>query len=98
MFGAVEGVIAIKKKNEFNDHIGPDPATRSAADDPGLRHGRASPPPARTSRSRTRARGRCRSSGSSRAARSPAGAAVLWVLSSPKERAAGSSFGSRVHP
>ena len=26
VFGAVEGVVAIKKRNEFNDHTGPDPA------------------------------------------------------------------------
>ena len=41
MFGAVEGLIAIKKKNEFNDHMGPDPtdpfstgASRTAARTP----------------------------------------------------------------
>ena len=69
ILGAVEGIVAIKKRNEFNDHLGPDPndpfgsaqitdcSTTAPTDackvDPG---------------SRGRARGRCRSSGSSRAA------------------------------
>ena len=38
VFGAVEGVIAINKRNEFNDHTGPDPTNPLGGDDPGLQH------------------------------------------------------------
>ena len=40
IFGAVEGLIATKKKNEFNDHMGPDPRHVSSGQILRLRHGR----------------------------------------------------------
>ena len=68
IFGAVEGVVAIKKKNEFNDHMGPDPNDPFGSARITDCSTTAPTPRARTSRTRRRARGRCRSSGSSRAA------------------------------
>ena len=51
VFGAVEGIVAIKKRNEFNNHLGPIPTTRSTRPPrSSTATCRRRPPPARTSR------------------------------------------------
>jgi hypothetical protein len=91
ILGAVEGVIAIKKRNEFNDHLGPDP------NDP---FGSAqitdcnttAPTPACKSIQDSWSRARTLSIvGVIAGGVLAGGAAALWVISSPKEQAGGST-------
>src|SRR5262245_26413669 len=89
IFGAVEGFLAIKKRNQFNDHIGPDPndpfggamitdcnTTALTTDCKAIQDS--------WSRARTLSIVGLVAGGVL-----AGGAAVLWVLSSPKEQAAG---------
>jgi hypothetical protein len=104
IFGAVEGVIAIKKKNEFNDHMGPDPNdpfnTSGRIFDCGTDALNAACEDIKKSHDSARTLSIV---GFVAGGVLAGGAAVLWVLSSPKERAAGSTsalacapdFGSR---
>ena len=91
IFGAVEGLIAIKKKNEFNDHMGPDPSDPfgtgrildcgTDALNPACEDIKKSHESART----------LSIVGFVAGGVLAGGAAVLWVLSSPQERAAAST-------
>ena len=87
ILGAVEGVVAIKKRNEFNDHLGMDP------NDPfnsGLITdcNTMSPTPACKSIQDSWSKARTLSIvGFVAGGVLAGGAAVLWVLSSPKEQA-----------
>jgi len=89
VFGAVEGFLAIKKRNQFNDHLGPDPndpfggamitdcnTTALTSDCKSIQDS--------WSRARTLSIVGLVAGGVL-----AGGAAVLWVLSSPKEQAAG---------
>ena len=91
ILGAIEGIVAIKKRNEFNDHLGPDP------NDP---FGGAQITDCNT----TAPTGACKSIQDSWSrARTVSivgfiaggvlagGAAALWVISSPKEQAGAST-------
>ena len=91
IFGAVEGLIAIKKKNEFNDHMGPDPSDPFGAGrilDCGTDALNAACEDIKKSHESARTLSIV---GFVAGGVLAGGAAVLWVLSSPKERAAGST-------
>ena len=84
VFGAVEGVVAISKRNEFNDHTGPDPAN------PLQRSRTATRPPTpacQAIQDSHESAQKLSIIGFVAGGALAAGAAVLWVLSSPKERA-----------
>ena len=88
LFGAVEGIIAVKKKNEFNDHMGPDPAGGGQIYDCGT----DALNPACESIKKSHDSARTLSIvGFVAAGVLAGGAAVLWVLSSPKERGGSAS-------
>ena len=97
VFGAVEGVIAINKRNEFNDHTGPDPANPLSQTIPDCNTTAPTPACQDIQDSHESAR-KLSIIGFVAGGVLTAGAAVLWVLSSPKERAAGSSTAHRLHP
>jgi len=89
IFGAVEGFLAIKKRNQFNDHLGPDP------NDP---FGGAMITDCNTMTPTAECKGIQDSWSRARTLSIvgfvaggvlAGGAAVLWVLSSPKESASG---------
>jgi hypothetical protein len=92
VLGAVEGVVAIKKRNDFNNHLGPDPNdpfnTGTQITDCNL----MSPTPACQDIKDSWSRARTISIvGFVAGGVLAGGAAVLWVVSSPKEHA-GSAF------
>jgi hypothetical protein len=88
IFGAVEGVIAIKKKNEFNDHMGPNPAGGGEIYDCGTDALTAACEDIKKSHESARTLSIV---GFVAGGVLAAGAAVLWMLSSPKERAGSTS-------
>jgi hypothetical protein len=87
IFGVVEGVVAMKKRNEFNDHLGPDPNapfTSQLITDCNT----TSPTPACKSIQDSWSKARTLSIvGFVATAVLAGGAAALWVVSSPKEQA-----------
>lgn len=90
VFGAVEGVVAIGKRNEFNDHTGPDPANPLSKTIPDCNTTSPTPTCQAIQDSHESAK-KLSIIGFVAGGALTAGAAVLWVLSSPKERAGGSS-------
>jgi len=90
VFGAVEGVVAINKRNAFNDHTGPDPANPLSKTIPDCNTTAPTPACQDLQDSHESAK-KLSIIGFVAGGVLTAGAAVLWVLSSPKERAAGSS-------
>jgi len=89
VLGAVEGVIAINKRNEFNDHTIPDPANPLSQTIQDCNTTFLSPDCKAIQDSHESAR-KLSIIGFVAGGVLTAGAAVLWMLSSPKERAAGS--------
>jgi len=89
VFGAVEGVVAINKRNAFNDHTGPDPANPLSKTIPDCNTTAPTPACQDLQDSHESAK-KLSIIGFVAGGVLTAGAAVLWVLSSPKERAAGS--------
>jgi hypothetical protein len=92
VLGAVEGIVAIKKKNEFNDHLGPDPNdpfnTAIRIQDCNTQ----SPTPTCKGIQDSHDRARTLSIvGFAAGGVLAGGAAVLWLLSSPKEHAGSAS-------
>jgi hypothetical protein len=86
--GAVEGFVAIKKRNEFNDHLGPDPNSGGQITDCNT----MSPTPACKSIQDSWSRARTISIvGFIAAGVLTGGAAALWVISSPREQAGATS-------
>jgi hypothetical protein len=84
VFGAFEGITAIKKRNEFNNHIGPDPMTGGQITDCNTMQ----PTPACKSIQDSWSTARTLSIvGLVAGAVLAGGAAALWVVSSPKEHA-----------
>jgi hypothetical protein len=86
--GAVEGIVAMKKRNDFNDHLGPDPNdpfnTAPITD-----CNTTAPTPACKDIQDSWSRARTLSIvGFVAGAVLAGGAAALWVISSPKEQAA----------
>ena len=92
MLGAVEGIVAIKKKNEFNDHLGPDPNDpfNTAARLQDCNTTFLTPDCKAIADSHDRAR-TLSIVGFVAGGVLAGGAAVLWVLSSPKEHAGSAS-------
>jgi hypothetical protein len=88
-FGAVEGIVAIKKRNEFNNHMGPDPISGAQTMDCGTKM----PTPACKSIQDSWSQARTLSIvGFVAGAALAGGAAALWFISAPKEH--GGSGGS----
>jgi hypothetical protein len=91
VLGAVEGIVAIKKKNEFNDHLGPDPNDPfSSAKILDCNTTFLTPDCKGIQDSHDRAR-TLSIVGFVAGGVLAGGAAVLWVLSSPKEHAGSAS-------
>jgi hypothetical protein len=91
IFGAVEGVLAIKKRNDFNNHLGPDPNDPFNSGQITDCNTMAPTPDCKSiqdswSRSRTLS-----IVGFIAGGVLAGGAAALWVISSPKEQAAGTA-------
>ncbi|HXU06287.1 MAG TPA: PEGA domain-containing protein [Polyangia bacterium] len=88
LFGAVEGVLAIKKRNEFNNHLGPDPSDPFNPDAKITDCNTAAPTPACKAIEDAWSRDRTLSIvGLVAGGVLAGGAAVLWVMSSPKDHA-----------
>jgi hypothetical protein len=88
LFGAIEGIVAIKKRNEFNDHLGPDPNNPFDPNAQITDCNTTAPTRACKSIQDSWSRARTLSIvGFAAAGVLGAGAAVLWVTSSPREQA-----------
>jgi hypothetical protein len=84
--GAVEGVVAIKKRNEFNNHLGPDPNDPFNGGVQITDCNTMSPTPACKDIQDSWSRARTLSIvGFVAGGALAAGTAVLWVISAPKE-------------
>ena len=92
IFGAVEGVLAIKKRNDFNNHLGPDPNDPSNTGTQITDCNTMAPTPDCKSIQDSWSRSRTLSIvGFIAGGVLAGGAAALWVISSPKEQAAGTA-------
>ena len=96
ILGAVEGFVAIKKRNEFNYHLGPDPNDLFGGTQ--ITHCNTTAPTdaCKSIQDSGRARGRCRSSASSRAACSRAAPRRSGSSRRREARTGRVQYGSRV--